>query len=77
MPKPNSNELNTGKPSLRAVYPAPMGLFPTMANLNEVVELAKSKLPVEYHNDMLALLFTYHNTLLKEIQHGSKAAEPH
>lgn len=53
------------QPTLRAV---PMGLFPRMSSLQDVVDLAKSKMPVEYHNDMLALLYTYHNTLLEEIK---------
>jgi hypothetical protein len=68
MPKPNTTELSTTEvkqPTLRAV---PMGLFPTMGNLNEVVELAKAKFPVEQHNDVLSLLFTYHNTLLSELK---------
>lgn len=52
--------------ALRAV---PMGLFPCMGSLQEVVDLAKSKFPTEQHNDVLALLYTYHNTLLEEVKH--------
>jgi hypothetical protein len=53
---------STAKPALRAV---PMGLFPTAGSLQEVVELAESKLPITNQNDMVCLLMTYHNTLLK------------
>jgi len=50
------------QPQLRA---APMGLFPTLGSLQEVVDLADSKLPITDKNDMFSLLMTYHNTLLK------------
>lgn len=53
--------------------PAVKGLFPTLATTDEVVELAKSKLPVEYHNDMLCMLMCYHNTLLSEISKHEKS----
>lgn len=44
---------------------APMGLFPTLNSLQEVLDLAHSQLPVERHNQMTALILTYHNTLLR------------
>lgn len=53
------------QPLLRA---APMALFPTLGSLQEVVDFAKSKLPVSDENEMFALLMTYHNTLLKELR---------
>ena len=52
---------NYFKPPLRAVS---MALFPTMDSLQDVMDLAQSRLPVTDHNEMLSLLFTYHNTLL-------------
>lgn len=58
-------EHNQNKPPLRAVR---MGLFPTMNNLNEVVALANSKLPITDPNELQTLLFTYHNTLLMQVQ---------
>ena len=59
---------NRNQPSLRAVA---MSLYPTMNSLDEVVALAKSKLPVTSHNDLISLLMTYHNTLLKEFSNAS------
>lgn len=56
------NTPSTPKPALRAV---PMGLFPTAGSLQEVVDLAESKLPITTQNDMFCVLMTYHNTLLK------------
>ena len=43
----------------------PMSLFPTLGSVQEVVELANSKLPVIQQNELYSLLMTYHNTLLK------------
>lgn len=53
------------EPPLRAVV---MGIAPTMNSLDEVLALAKSKLPITCPNELVTLLFTYHNTLLKEIK---------
>lgn len=50
------------QPQLRAV---PMTLFPVSGSLQEVVDLAESKLPITDKNEMFSLLMTYHNTLLK------------
>ena len=52
------------QPPLRAV---PMVLFPTMGSLQEVVDYADSKLPITSKNDICALLFVYHNTLLSQL----------
>lgn len=61
-----SNAANYPRPQLRA---APMGVFPTLGSLQEVVDFAESKLPITDKNDLFALLMTYHNTLLK-VTHG-------
>ena len=44
---------------------APMGLFPTMSSLQEVLDFADSKLPIKNKNELVSILFIYHNTLLK------------
>lgn len=54
-----------GQPHIRAV---PMALFPTLGSLQEVVDLADSKLPINSKNELSSLLYTYHNTLLKVIK---------
>lgn len=54
----------TRTPVLRTV---PMNLFPTMGSLQEVVELAESKIPVTSRNEMISLLMTYHNTMLAQL----------
>ncbi len=53
------------EPHLRAV---PMGIFPTMGSLQEVVDYADSKVPVTSSNELCSLLMIYHNTLLKTIK---------
>lgn len=60
-----SNQLSNQQPPLRAV---PMGLFPTLGSIQEVVDLAKSKMPITDDNEMFSLLMTMQNTVLKEIQ---------
>ena len=44
--------------------PIPKTLFPTLGSLQEVVDLAESKLPITDKNEMFSLLMSYHNTLL-------------
>lgn len=44
-----------------------MPLFPTLGSVQEVIELANSKIPVTHQNEMYSLLMTFQNTLLKEI----------
>lgn len=61
MPNPATNQ----QPPLRAV---PMGLFPTMGSLQEVLDYAETKVPVTSRNDLYALLMTYHNTLLHSLK---------
>lgn len=59
------NQPTLGQPHIRAV---PMPLFPTLGSIQEVVDLADSKLPVISKNEMFALLMTFQNTLLKVTQ---------
>lgn len=42
-----------------------MPLYPTMGSLQDVIDLADSKLPITNKNELFALLMIYHNTLLK------------
>jgi hypothetical protein len=63
MPKP----MLVKQPPL-PLSPVPMPLFPTAGSLQEVVELGESRLPLTNKNDLVALLITYHNTLLAQLQ---------
>lgn len=55
------------KPPIRAV---PMGLFPTMDSLDEVVSLAETTYTQASGNEIKSLLMTYHNTMLKVLNNG-------
>ena len=55
--------------SLPNLQPKPLPLFPTMGSLQEVKDFAESKLPITNKNDLVTLLGTYHNTLLKVANH--------
>ena len=57
--------VNKNKASLRTQQ---MSLFPTLGSLQEVVDLAESKLPISDKNEMFSLLMSYHNTLLALIE---------
>ena len=46
----------------------PQPIYPTLGSLQEVMDLADSKLPITSRNELCSLLLTYHNTLLKVIQ---------
>jgi hypothetical protein len=48
--------------------PQPKPLFPTLGSTQEVVDLAKSQLPIMDNNTLLTVLGTYHNTLLNEVK---------
>ena len=48
-----------------SMQPKPLPIFPTMGSLQEVIDLAESRLPITDKNDMTSLLAIYHNTLLK------------
>jgi hypothetical protein len=50
----------------------PKPLFPTMGSLQEVVEVAESKLPITSKNVLYSLLMSYHNTLLETLN-GNKS----
>lgn len=50
-----------------ALLAEPMGMFPTMGSLEEVMDYAVAKIQVTNKNDLAAILFIYHNTLLKVI----------
>lgn len=43
----------------------PMNVFPTLESLQDVVDLGVSRLPINNKNEVISLLATYHNTLLK------------
>lgn len=67
---PNSEPLSfKTQPPIRAV---PMGLFPTLNNLNEVLEIAQASVPISDRNELYALFMAYHNTLLEEIKKDMK-----
>lgn len=52
------------QPALRA---EPLGLYPTLGSLQEVVDLGDSQLPITNRNALNTLLMTYHNTLLAHV----------
>ena len=60
--------LHRMSPVQPALTTASMPVFPTMGSLQEVVDYADSQLPITSKNDICALLFIYHNTLLKLLQ---------
>jgi hypothetical protein len=54
--------------SKQAVVPtAAMGLFPTCDSLQDVIDLGTSKLPITDKNELLTIVYTYHNTLLAQV----------
>jgi hypothetical protein len=53
---------STGEPALRAQV---QGLFPTLNNLEAVLDLGISQLPITNANELVCLLMTFQNTLLK------------
>lgn len=44
-------------------------IFPTMGSIQEVIELAESKLPITNKNELHSLLMTMSNTTKKEDSH--------
>lgn len=56
-------------PHRAAILAVHQGLFPTLGSLNEVIDLANSKMPITCHNELHSLLMTYHNTMLKQLSH--------
>lgn len=51
-----------------SLKPVPMTLYPTMGSLQEVVNLATSRIPVAHKNEMVSILMTFQNTLLKQLE---------
>lgn len=49
---------------MKQKQPTHQPLFPTLGSLQEVIDLAESRLPITNKNDLTAILATYHNTLL-------------
>lgn len=45
-----------------------MPVFPTLGSLQEVIDLAESKLPITSKNELTAILRIYHNTLLSQVE---------
>ena len=45
-----------------------MPVFDTLNSLQEVLDLAESRLPIVSKNELHTLLLTYHNTLLKQLE---------
>jgi hypothetical protein len=60
----DSNVTPTQYPPVLAV---PMGLFPSMDSLQQVIDMANSQLPIATPNAIFTLLMVYHNTLLSQI----------
>lgn len=63
---PSSTKPTCSTPAV-PLLPKPQGLFPTLGSLQEVHDLAESRLPILNKNDIVTLLGTYHNTLLKQL----------
>lgn len=66
MQKTPGDDENTG--TYPPFKPEPMGLFPTLDNLNSVVDLGLSQLPINTPNALVSLLMVYHNTLLRQLE---------
>ncbi len=45
--------------------PVRLGMYPVLDNLESVVEMGNSQLPVETPNQLMAILMVYHNTMVK------------
>lgn len=56
----------------KTVGTEPMTLYPTLGSLQEVVALANSKIPIGNKNEVYAILMTYHNTLLQELNRSTQ-----
>ena len=62
------NSMNNKINMTVSLKPVPMTLYPTMNSLQEVVNLATSRIPVVHQNEMVSILMTYQNTLLKQLE---------
>ena len=50
------------------IQAVPMPLFPTMRAIEDVIDLGEANLPITSKNELITILGTYHNTLLKELK---------
>ena len=62
------NSMNNKINMTVSLKPVPMTLYPTMGSLQEVVNLATSRIPVVHQNEMVSILMTFQNTLLKQLE---------
>ena len=70
--KPESKESDEAASLVQpAVRPVRMTLFPTLDSLGSVLDLGTSQLPIETSNQLVCLLMTYHNSLLKQIEESN------
>ena len=53
------------------IPPTPQNLYPVMGSLLEVQQLAESQLPITDRNQLISILMSYHNTLLKQLDKAS------
>lgn len=60
----DSSQENKKYPAFRPVH---LALFPVLDNLNAVVDLGISQLPIMTPNALVSLLGVYHNTLIKQL----------
>jgi hypothetical protein len=65
VPDPIFTEIKRLQTPVRALA---MPVFPTLESLQDVIDLAESKLPITTKNELKALLFTYHNSLLRQVE---------
>lgn len=54
------------------VRPVCMTLFPTLDSLDAALDLGVSQLPITNPNQLVCLLMTYHNSLLKQVEKDNK-----
>lgn len=64
MPETTEKNENKRYPAFR---PVTLPLFPVFDNLNAVVDLAISQLPIMTPNALVSILGLYHNTLIKQL----------
>lgn len=58
--------MQTELPLIKAEH---QSLYPTLSSLDEVVVAAQDIFPAEYKNVLFNVLMTYHNSLLKVLEH--------
>lgn len=46
-----------------------MSVYPTLDTTQQVIDIVKANLSKDRKNEVIGLLYTYHNTLLKELNH--------